>query len=662
MKKWYSDNYRRHLLDMHIEDWDEKFLSEFDPEEYFNNLKLAKIQCAMIYLQSHVGLCNFPTKVSEEHKAFVGNDKMKRLIKLCRENGIKVVGYYSLIHNNRAEIDHPDWKMVEADGKTPREKGGRYGFVCPNNSEYRAFLVEQIKEMKENFDLDGMFYDMPFWPDNCRCKACRDRWEKEVGGDMPSPDPHDPRFNVYAKKLQEWMAEFCEFVADKTHEIMPGVTIEFNNAGIVAFDWTAGSTEKISDVADYAGGDLYGDLSSHSFACKYFYSITKNQPFENMNSRCVRLQEHTATKDFEYLETEIALTRAHHGATFIIDAIDPVGTMDKRVYEMLGKIFSEQEYSEKYNEGEYVADVAVFFDSTARFKKDGQPFDNKDAAVAATRRLTERHVPTAVIANGHSGNLSKYKCVVAPMLADFDNPEIEKLIEYVKNGGNLYFDGESDKRLIRLLGGENEGFAGTSMTYIAPKKEFEKLLGDFNVKYPIPFKYKLPKISLGKDAEVLATVVLPYTVPEDNLHFAAIHSNPPGISTDVPAIVTRRVGKGSVTWCAGALETDERKVFGDMFLALINRMTGGDYAVSATASENVETITFKTEKAFYISAVSLSADPLCEYPVKISVKTGKTPVKIKKVPEETELSFSFVNGRTEFCDRVNLHSSYVIEL
>ena len=155
---------------------------------------------------------------------------------------------------------------------------------------------------------------------------------------------------------------------------------------------------------------------------------------------------------------------------------------------------------------------------------------------------------------------------------------------------------------------------------------------------------------------------MPYTVPEDNLHFAAIHSNPPGISTDVPAIVTRRVGKGSVTWCAGALETDERKVFGDMFLALINRMTGGDYAVSATASENVENITFKTEKAFYISAISLSADPICEYPVKISVKTGKTPVKIKKVPEETELSFSFGTGRTEFCDRVNLHSSYVIEL
>ena len=63
--KWYKNLYRRHLLDMHIEDWDERFLSEFSPEEYAENLKRAKIQCAMIYLQSHEGLCNFPTKVAK---------------------------------------------------------------------------------------------------------------------------------------------------------------------------------------------------------------------------------------------------------------------------------------------------------------------------------------------------------------------------------------------------------------------------------------------------------------------------------------------------------------------------------------------------------------------------------------------------------------------
>ena len=88
---------------MHIEDWDDRFLSEFDPEDYVDNLKRAKIQCAMIYLQSHVGLCNFPTKVAATHKAFVGNDKMKRLLSLCKQNDIAVVGYYSLINNNWAK-------------------------------------------------------------------------------------------------------------------------------------------------------------------------------------------------------------------------------------------------------------------------------------------------------------------------------------------------------------------------------------------------------------------------------------------------------------------------------------------------------------------------------------------------------------------------------
>lgn len=661
--KWYNNNYRRHLLDMHIEDWDDKFLSEFDPDKYFENLKRARIQCAMIYLQSHVGLCNFPTKVAAEHKAFRGNDKIQRLIKLCRENGIKVVGYYSLIHNNWAEIHHPEWKMIEADGRTPREKGGRYGFVCPNNAEYRDFVVEQIKEMHENFEMDGVFYDMPFWPDSCRCPACRARWAKEVGGEMPEPYLSSPQFKIYAKKLQEWMAEFCSFVVKKTHEIMPDVSIEFNNAGIVAFEWYAGSTEMISDVADYAGGDLYGDLAAHSFSCKYFYSITQNQPFEYMNSRCVRLQEHTATKDPEYLETEIALTRAHHGATFIIDAIDPVGTMDDRVYELLGKIFSEQEPLEKYNVGTPVTDVAVFFDSTTQFDANGIGFGNKEAAIAATRRFTERHIPVAVIGNGHTGDLSKYKCVIAPMLQNFDNPEIEKFIDYVSAGGNLYIDGASDERLIeRLLGGKNKGFNGTSMTYIAPKKGYEKTLSDFNAKYPIPFKYKLAEISCAEDCEILATVSLPATVPEDNLHFASIHSNPPWEVTEIPAVIRRKVGKGCVTWCAAAIEKDERAAFGNAFVSLINDMTGGDYSVSAKASKNVETVTFKAENAFYVSAVSLSADALCEYPVEITVKTDVRPATVKELTCGKEIPFVFDNGKVTFKDIVNLHSSYEIKL
>lgn len=34
---WYKNNFRRHLCDMHIDDWDDAFLSEFSPDEYVEN-------------------------------------------------------------------------------------------------------------------------------------------------------------------------------------------------------------------------------------------------------------------------------------------------------------------------------------------------------------------------------------------------------------------------------------------------------------------------------------------------------------------------------------------------------------------------------------------------------------------------------------------------
>jgi len=38
MEKWFTKAYRRNLVDMHIEDWSEEFLSKFNPQDYCDNL------------------------------------------------------------------------------------------------------------------------------------------------------------------------------------------------------------------------------------------------------------------------------------------------------------------------------------------------------------------------------------------------------------------------------------------------------------------------------------------------------------------------------------------------------------------------------------------------------------------------------------------------
>ena len=68
---------------MHVNDDNDVYLSKLNVNEYFNNLKKARIQSPMIYLQSHTGLCNYPTKVSKTHKKMVGeNNKIKQFIKI----------------------------------------------------------------------------------------------------------------------------------------------------------------------------------------------------------------------------------------------------------------------------------------------------------------------------------------------------------------------------------------------------------------------------------------------------------------------------------------------------------------------------------------------------------------------------------------------------
>lgn len=128
------------------------------------------------------------------------------------------------------------------------------------------------------------------------------------------------------------MGEFARFVTDYTKAKMPGVSVEHNYANAVAADSAdIGSTELVNDACDYTGGDLYGDLYDHSFTAKYYRGVTRNPPFEYMTVRCdKKLSAHTVTKTEAALSLEVLLTAAHHGASLVIDAVDPVGTFLRR--------------------------------------------------------------------------------------------------------------------------------------------------------------------------------------------------------------------------------------------------------------------------------------------------------------------------------------------
>ena len=672
---WYKNCYRRNLVDMHIEDWDESFLSQFDPEEYVQNLKRGHIAAAMLYFQSHVGHCYFPTKIGHMHASFMGReDVMRRVVELCHKEGIYVVGYYSLIYNTYEEDRHPEWRIISREhGASDRERGGRYGLCCPNNPEYLEFVKAQIREMAEYFTVDGMFYDMTFWPSVCDCPSCRARYVRESGrelvdGKVPATDWTDPVWRDFQRMRVDWMGEFAKAVTEYTYEVMPGVTVEHNCANAIAGEAELCNSELVIDQCDYAGGDLYGDLYNHSFAAKYYYTVTKNQPFEYMTVRCDRsLYTHTNSKTEAHLALEVLLTTVHHGASFIIDAIDPVGTLNSRAYELIGRVFEYQMPYEKYFSGKMISDVGIYFSNTGKYNSRGQGFDSKTASSAMMRAMIEENVPVGVIGNMNTGALSEYRAVLAPQIAEISDKNRTDLKSYVENGGVLYISGAEDEKLLdMMLGARLVGYTDDAVTYFAPTDAGREYFGEFNEKYPLPIEASLPIIEIW-DAEILATLTLPYTKSSER-RFASIHSNPPGISTDTPTLVKRSLGRGTVIWSAAPIECDTRRAHRGVLHALLSNAIGyGSLSVVSDAPRQVELVSFEREGDVLISAIDLLCTdellPVRTFTVSVKCREPKRVIKLGgKNSTDTDIQFIYNGGRAQFeIDRLVMFDMYRVE-
>jgi len=669
---WYRKSYRRNLVDMHIEDWDERFLSQLDPKNYVKMLKLANVKSAMVYANSHVGYCYWPTKTGYMHRGIRGRDILGEIIDLCHKEGIDVIVYYSLIFNNWAYEQHPEWRIVDVDGKASRERSGRagrYGVCCPNSPEYRKFVLDQIEELCLNYDFEGIFFDMTFWPAVCYCSDCKRRYKEETGEDPPTIiNWDDPSWISFQRKREEWLAEFASMATSAVKKYKPEVAVE-HQSSTVAASWMLGVTSLLSEQCDFLGGDFYGGVLQQSFICKLYYNLTPNMPFEYMTSICYpSLIDHTTTKPMELIEARAFLTIAHNGAFLIIDAIDPIGSMEERRYRMIGEIFREISKYEKYLGGELCQDVAIYFSfySKMNFAENGKEPSGRlfeafvklphvEAALGAAETLRTNHIPFGVITDKNLKELSRFQVVILPNILRLSDEEAEAIKEYVANGGSVYASKFTLKsKLSEILDATYIGETEEKVTYIAPTPEGKALLPGITKEYPLSIYPLHPSISgsqikaeFSSREGVMATITLPYTNPENPSKFASIHSNPPGVPTDHPAIICKKFGKGKIMWSSASIETyatqslKHRSIFANIIKSLAQR----SFSFEATAPECVEIIQFHKpdEKRYLINIINFQSEigipniPVHDILLKVRIE-GK-PLNVMSLPDETSILF-----------------------
>jgi len=332
-----------------------------------------------------------------------------------------------------------------------------------------------------------------------------------------------------------------------------------------------------------------------------------------------------------------------------------------------------------YVGGQRCQDVGIYFSTASKFDPDEKGTDLSGGTASATNQepsgrmphvdgvfqaaaaLIRQHVPYGILTRRNLDSLDRFRVLVLPDVLMMDDEEVEALRAYVAAGGALYAsqhtslqktDGSrpGDFMLADVFGVSSRGVTEARFAYVAPVQGQEDLFDGYSAKYPLGIAGRQTRLRAVAGAEVLATLALPYSGPDDWQDFTSIHSDPPAPPTDEPAVVRHAYGAGQVIYSAAPLEAVDsfERVFVNLLRSLCPRFSFG-----AEAPPVVEVMAFwqPDHDRHLVSALNFQEQqpnvPVRNARVRVDA-AGRQVRAVRLLPDETELPFALQDGYVEF--------------
>ena len=657
---------------MHIPEFDESFLSEFDPEAYVKHLKDAGIEVAYLNTNNCLGLYYWDTELGRRHERMGNRDFIAEEIAACRKNGIRPVLYAN--YWSRYDFErHPDWRCVAPDGKTSLERirpFGRFG-VCCMNSPFQQAMEDRIAELVRKYDAEGLWLDMAGAFFLCTCAHCRARFKAETGMDLPERvDWRDASWKAFVKIRSRWVCESLEKLNAAARRVRPDIAVAHNSARYSQNMIRCESADYYK-MSDYVSGDYTAGRQHHSFFSKFFYHVSKNKPAEFLCPIMAGLEEHNVIKTENQLSVLLYSCLANNVRFGTIDAVDPVGTLNGEVYERIRKVYDEAERYRPWLEAdtENLAETGLYcgYDCPVDERENGMPLysrieDNRH--FETTRELAillkKLHVPYRIVTPDRLEDLKKCRTLLMSEVNVLSRAEVEAIRSFVQAGGALYASGETGRfdenydevrggGLSEVLGVEICGRETETHSYIRPVGKERDAFLYFDETHPLCCGHgeTCANVRARKDAEILAKITYPYRNEALPDAYSSAISDPPWERTELPALVGHRFGKGRTLYSAYPIEIlktrDQNKVFFNLFEHLAGRLQ-----LRTDAPDCVEATFLRQERSGRL-IFSLLNDQMAEenIPIRdfgIQLKLGARPESVYSVTDGKEIPFEWKEG------------------
>ena len=655
-------NFRQVHLDFHTSEKIPEIGSRFDKQQFQEALKIGHANSITIFSKCHHGWAYHPSKANEMHPN-LKFDLLAAQIEAAHEIGVKTPVYLSAGLDEKLALRHPEWLVRDKTQQTTWAKN----FLVPGyhrfcmNTPYLDILAEQIKEVCENYDADGIFLDI-VGVIPCYCNNCIRTLRAE------GKDPSDEE--AVLELAERTFANYARKCREAIDSVKPGLPL-FHNAGHIRQgrrDLAHANTHlEVESLPTGGWGYDHFPLSA-----RYVQGL--GMEYLGMTGKFhATWGEFGGFKHPNALRYEVALSIANGAKCSVGDQLHPSGEMDMATYKLLGTAYREVEAKEEWlDHVTAVADVAVLsFEDYSRSFGTGQVGKVTKADSGVVRMLLEGKYLFDVIDS--KSDFNGYKVIILPDEERITPVLKEKLDAFLAAGGKLLASGKSglyaDQDAFAYdFGVDYVGSSAYNPGYIRPLFEMDGLYDSAYIMYS---QGEVTKLTSG---EMLAKQENPY-FNRTAEHFCSHKHSPnseefagPGISEGKDGIY--------INWQVFTEYADKGSLILKRLVEYaLNKLLGENITLKTNlGAQGVTTLMEQKAQNRYIhhllyaspvkrgSGVEVIEDIMPVYNINCTLNLTKKIKNVYLAPQRTPIPFVCENGKVSFLvEKVDCHQMVVLE-
>jgi hypothetical protein len=144
------------------------------------------------------------------------------MVEKVKKDGLKIYAEFATLNGKDYLKDNPEaWPINEKGQKA--EPASWFMGICPTNTGFRQYRMQQLVSLLKTFDLDGVWMDYVHWhaqfeepepilPETCFCNSCLTAFEKSSGVNVPEGSIPEKADWILSQKDPEWRDWRCEVI------------------------------------------------------------------------------------------------------------------------------------------------------------------------------------------------------------------------------------------------------------------------------------------------------------------------------------------------------------------------------------------------------------------------------------------------------------------